>query len=295
MKKQKFGNTLLKGLFALAVLIAGAGCTKESATDCNVKYSLAVRAYAANGSDISGEVRDVVLYVFDADGLFTESFETTTGTQVELSTPKGDAITVVAWANASGSNDVFPILTKGQHRIVDCSVGFDPSTRADATVYDSPGDLFNGTVSITRSESAADKVIPMHRRTGSMNITVRKLRELIQSTDDDFSLVVHKTHSRIGFDGSLSGEKNASYKPAGTLDAQGVYSTGVFNLLPSAEGVTIDVYHGAELLRSVTTYGGQPIAIAAAVTTNVLIDFGGNLDVQVSITPWSITDMWKDF
>lgn len=296
MEKIKTGRYFLMCLLSVLLIAASSGCTKESTSDCSAKFTIVVRAYDPDGGEITGSdgPRDVSVYVFDSEGLFSERIETTVGANVTIEAPRGDAVSVVVWADAQGGSDMFPILTRGVHRPADCSVGLVP-TRSAHTVCDSPGDLFNGNMQINTKTADGIQIVPIYRRTGSMNITVRKLREHTQSADDDFSIVVHETQSRIDFDGSLSGEWSAAYTPVGAFDAQGVYSTGIFNMLPSDEGVTIDIYHGTELIRTVTICAGEPITVAAGLTTNVLIDFGASLDVQVSLTPWGELQIWKDF
>lgn len=275
-------------------MFTGASCTEEPAADCLARYSMTVRAYTAHGDDITHEVEYVKLYVFDSDGFFVKAIETTMGATVELSLPRGNDYTVVAWAEADGTGELFPALVAGEHHIGNSMVGLVPSSRSGMTVHDSPGDLFHGVATI--SHTAADNLIQVYRRVGSMNITVRRLREFTQSTDDDFSVVVHKTHSFIRFDdGSLHGDITAGYSPAGAFDAAGLYSTGVFNMLPSSDGISIELYQGNDLLRTVSTYSGGPITVEAGITTNVLIDFTTSLNVQVTFTDWGTAEIWKEF
>lgn len=282
-------------LLSVLLIAALAGCTKEDISLCPNKVAIVVRAYAPDEGELTGSdcPRNAVVYVFDNEGLFSRLIETAVGAEVIVEVPQGETLTLVAWAETKGIDDMFPLLTPGLHTPADCSAGLVP-TRSALTVCDSPDDLFNGNIQID-SKTVGTQIIPVYRRTGSMSITVRKMREHTGATDSDFSITVHETQNRIEFDGTLSGERNAVYCPGGAFNAQGVYSTGIFNMLPSDEGVTIDIYHGTELIRTVTISNGEPITVAAGITTNVLIDFTANANVRVSLTPWHVMAIWKDF
>ena len=304
MKRQKLRSAFIGGLFASALLIFLGGCLKESNGDCSTRHTLVVRAYDIDNNEITDQMDgSVLLYLFDSNGFFIEHREVTAGTQIELLVPKDEQITAIAWAEYDGDNCLFPLdLVAGERHVNSCAVILNLCSRADAAPHDSPGDLFSGNYDATYNASTTDNEIPVYRRTGSMSITVRKMREHVGATgdDNDFSIVVHETENTLDFYGAVSGDKVAAYTPAGSFNSAGLYNTGIFNMLPSTDGISIDVYHGDELLRTVSTFrnddGSQtPITVAVGMTTNVLIDFSAIPTVEISINDWGILESWKSF
>lgn len=279
----------------LLVALTAAGCIGDSLTDCSVRNTLIVRAYDADGSDLTNTITDVSLYVFDNDGLFVERVETTVGTQVNVYVPVGEQITIAGWANASGTNDLFPDITPGVDHIDDCSVGLRAATRSAATHYDSPDDMFQGAITITAEELQNEHILPITRKTGGMSVTLRKLRENLQCDCDDITVVVRETATAVGFDGGLQGSRTATYSVSGTFNEHGDFTTGIFRMLPDTEGLTIEIYHSGELIRTVNVCSGEPITLTAGRTTNLLIDFSLQVGVRVSLTNWNVLEIWRDF
>ena len=69
-----------------------------------------------------------------------------------------------------------------------------------------------------------------------------------------------------------------------------------FNLLPTELGVHIDIYHGDELITTISTdREGHPITIEKGQLTNVLIELRTNLGVSIELTDWGNNYMWKEF
>lgn len=173
-------------------------------------------------------------------------------------------------------------------------------TKAEQSIFTSPTDLFYGELEIennTTSNHPAEQFIDVSRMTASMNITLRGLQRLTGTDDRDYSLVIRETSSRMDFSGNYGGSP-ASYSPAMTLAANKDFEVSMFRLFPTTNGggLTIDIYHNRSLLKSITTDGsGNPIIPVVGKTTNLLLNFEGSVSVEIEITAWGKTVIWKDW
>lgn len=258
-----------------------------------------VKAYTIDGSEVSADDRvdGVRLYIFDVQGIFVEQIVSRVGSLVTLDASLGENLTVVCWANGSGgSNSVFPTLVSGLDRLSDCTVDLTHAKVRASESYNFPGDYFYGKLSFTAADRGIERELDIRRKTGSMTITVRNLDRLIGLWESgDVTLVVSKTYHRMSFDGAFVGSKEAAYRPSQAFYKNGVYSTGIFNLYPSEDGIDIALYFGSELIVRVNSLNGLPIQVASGVTTNVLLDFKDSFSVQVAITSWGEEPVWKEF
>lgn len=280
----------LLAVFAAAVLATG--CIKEDTADCPDNYLLRVRAYAADQTELTAtEVCDVTLYLFDGDGCFLRQVETALGRAEYIDIPKGETIQVVAWGNLGQGGQACPVLTPGDLK-AEAFVTMRADTRAAAPCL-SPDDLFHGQISVSGSTSG-DIVVPITRVTGSMAVTVRKLKEWSGFADDDFSIVVRETCNSLDFEGRPAGTM-ASYRPS-TAFSGSEFSAPAFNMIPG-EGLCIDIYHAGQLIYTAPAPApaGTPIDVMAGCQTNVLIDFAGSISVSVSVKDWGQSELWKNF
>ncbi len=301
MKKDRINIVLLNALkcvftFVLCCVVC-TGCISEDLSDCSNSYYFTVRAYDVDGAElINPPVNDIILYLFDKDGLFIEQINTQLNTRVEVKSDKNE-LYAVAWGNLGGGHETKPSFQPNDN----ISTGIVKLNVNEATaVAGSPDDLFSGNVSASRPEQM-DKVVPIYRKTGSMNITILHLKEYLGVTDDDFTIQVGDTYSAIDFFGKYSGTK-VSYLPTGSFvpnpqpGGGSQYYTPIFNLIPETKGVYIKIYHKNDLVATVTTYnGGSPIAVKEGLLTNVLIDFRGILYISATMTPWGDKYIWKSF
>ena len=66
--------------------------------------------------------------------------------------------------------------------------------------------------------------------------------------------------------------------------------------VPDGNGLTIDIYHNNSLLKSLKTDGGgNPIVPVVGKTLNLLLDFEGSANVEIAITGWGETYVWKEY
>ena len=279
-------------LLFLPIAMATSGCIKEDRSHCLPgTVCFTVKAYTEAQAELTqAEVGDVLLYVFDGDFRFMELIETQLGTVVEVRPPASGGIHIVAWGNLKGGNQTLPLFLTNDHKQTG-KVSLLPDSRA-AAPHHSPNDLFLGEITTTKEQHNSNVVIPMFRKTGSMTVTVRKLKEYAGFADNNFSVVIRETSNTFDFYGNCTGAK-ATYRPNATFSGE-TFNVPVFNIIPET-GLTIDLYHGNDLVYSASSSGGQPIDVTQGKLTNVLIDFTGSINVSVQETPWGQKYVWKEY
>lgn len=301
-KYAPFFRPLLIAAFALAAT----ACAREDMSDCKVVYLIRPVSYGADNEKLDNtECRDVLLYVFNSDNRFVREIETSAGELVEIEARRSDNIYIVGWGNVQDGSVHRCALAADDH----ISGGFVQLTRRGSEtpqIYNSPADLFHGTVAAADEDINTEKELPVYRKTGTMAITLRKIKEYTESEDDDYRVVVRETRASYDFDGELQGDKIAAYQPDGALrvvagSSKVEYFVPAFNMAPDSDGVTIDIYHAGVLIRTVTMYypvpgeAAQPVTVEAGRLTNVLIDFGSSLGVSVEMSQWGEYHKWKEF
>ena len=285
-------------LYFMFTLLLLSGCIAENTDDCFKGIPLKVNL----SSDISQEtIKDMSLYVFDDKDLLLDILPVNITEPVLLKYPGVPTLHCVALCNTQNGTMLVSPLNSGDS----CSDGFISlkpfvPTRAEQSIFTSPTDLFYGELEIennTTSNHPAELFMDISRMTASMNITLRGLQRLKGTDDRDYSLVIRETSSRMDFSGNYGGVP-ASYSPAMTLAANKDFEVSMFRLFPTTngDGLTIDIYHNRSLLKSITTdSSGNPISPIVGKTTNLLLNFEGSVSVEIKITAWGETVIWKDW
>ena len=283
----------------MALTASFVGCVKEDMDDCDIPYSLTVRAYerGTNNELSTGDVSDLTLFVFDKELRFTHKIETALGQRVDLSAKRREDLHIVAWGNLTQGRQSYTDPQVGDH-LDDCFVELDARTRAVSYVH-SPGDLFRGDLTIAASDLEGDKTLPIHREVGSMEIILRDLKGFSGFNDEDFHVEVRETFSAIDFRGQYTGDAVA-YLPGGVFrtNAGGrqEYYVEAFNLLSNETGVYIDIYHGSDLIATASMDGqSNPLVVEKDKLTHVLIDLKAGISVSVALTDWEGDYIWKEF
>ena len=288
----------------LAFFFLFAACTAEERSDCPQPVELSLQVVDVAGDDITeeGAVETLSLYIFDNGQRFLKSLETRVGESLSLYFPDQDTLHVVSWGNLSSEHQQLPQLAAGTPmseaiiRLIETS----PPGRATTTrsTVDSPDDLFYSydVISLQSGTETSHK-LQMNRTVGSMAVTLRNLQSYANRYDEHYSLLVRETYDAIDFYGRLTGNK-AAYRPTAAFNEQQELVAPLFNLLPShAEGnIEIDVYHQNDLITTVKNDSdGRPLRVLRGQVLNVLVDFKREASVEVSITPWGETQVWKEF
>lgn len=293
--KFRFVPGILYFMFTLLLL---SGCIAENTDDCFKGVLMNVKL----PTGIPGEtIKDMSLYVFDDKDLLLDILPVDNSEPVVLNYPGIPSFHCVAWCNTQDSAILVCPLKKGDS----CSDGFISlkpfvPTRAGKGIFASPTDLFYGELTIennTTSNQAEGQSMDVSRMTASMNITLRGLQKTTGTEDGEYSLVIHETHSRVDFHGHYGGEL-AWHSPEMNLADNKDYVVSGFLLFPTPEGngLTIDIYHDKSLVKSLKTDGGgNPIVPVVGKTLNLLLDFGGSANVEIEITGWGETYVWKEY
>lgn len=285
-------------LYLMFTLLLLSGCIAENTDDCFKGIPLKVNLPA----DIPQEtIKDMSLYVFDDKDLLLDILPVNSMEPVTLNYPGIPILHCITLCNTQDGTMLVSPLKKGDP----CSDGFislkpSASTRAEQSIFTSPSDLFYGELKIennTASGHVEERIMDISRMTASMNITLRGLQKLTGAEDGNYSLVIRETNSRMDFSGNYGGTP-ASYSPPMTLAANKDFEVSMFRLFPTTNGrgITIDIYHNRSLLKSVTTDGsGTPIVPIVGKTTNLLLNFEGSVGVEIEITGWGETVVWKEY
>lgn len=289
----------IPGIYYLFTLLLLSGCIAENTDDCFEGVPLKVNLPAGVQQET---IKDISLYVFDDKDLLLDILPVNSTEPVTLNYPGIPTLHCVALGNTRDGAMLVSPLKKGDP----CSDGFislKPSASARAAetgFYTSPADLFYGELKIennTTSNHPAEQSMDVSRMTASMNITLRGLQKLTGTDDGNYSLVIRETSSRMDFSGNYGGAP-ASYSPAMTLAANKDFEVSMFRLFPTTNGsgLTIDIYHNRSLLKSITADGsGNPIVPVVGKTTNLLLNFEGSVGVEIEITGWGETVVWKEY
>ena len=302
MTVKRIKNVIPTLMSLLLLSVSLSGCLKDDLDDCGVKHTLTVRPYDHAGELLSRkDVAEVVLYVFDSELCSVERINTHVGQAVTINVTKGKQLHIVGWGNLGGGRQSCIDYETGCHKDY-YQVNLLPYTRAMSYSL-SPDDLFRGEITLggnseSKDNSSTHIELPIYRETGSMTITVRGLTAFTGVADHNYSIQVRETPSVIDFYGNLSGNKVA-YRPTGSFATNTLreeYYAPPFNLLPEEAGIHIDIYHGTELISTISQdNAGQPLIVKKGQLTNVLIDLRSLLSVNMELTPWGEEKLWKEF
>ena len=297
--KFRFMPGILYSMFTLLLL---SGCIAENNDDCFKGVPLKVKLPAGISQET---IKDMSLYVFDDKDLLLDILPVNSTEPVNLDYPGIPTLHCVALCNTQDGTMLVSPLKKGDS----CSDGFismkpaaAPTRDAQSISYTPPADLFYGELKIENTSTSArieEQTLAVSRMVASMNIPVRGLELLSGSSDGDYSRVVHETASRLDFEGHYGGTP-ASYRFSPPFEAGKDYKIPPFNLFPTLEGenqgVTIDIYHGTERIKSLNTDSShQPIIPVVGQTLNVLLDFKLSVSVEVKLTEWGVETVWKEY
>lgn len=279
--------------------------------DCPHPADVDIEVVNVEGDDITeeGVIETLSLYIFDNQQKFLKSLDTRVGESLSIYFPDQDTLHVVSWGNLTNGKQHLPQLAVGtpmsqavirlnETQPVRSKVPTIPTKATPRLVAESPDDLFYSyDIIALKSGNQTSYKLQMSRTVGSMSVTMRNLKSYANRYDENYTLLVRETYDAIDFNGRLTGNKVGYLPPVSFNDAQELIAP-LFNLLPShAEGnIEIDVYHQNDLITTVKNdSGGNPLKVLRGQVLNVLVNFKMQVSVEVSITPWGVKQVWKDF
>lgn len=300
MQNNKFHYCLhiLPILFFMAFV--SASCIKDDQGDCpdpgtpsTPGFSLEVKAFDADGGSLGDEtIKDLTLYIFDADKALLDTRNVLLSETVTLDYPGHDNLTLVAWGNGKQGAQSMPALKEGDY--LETAFVSLIQTRTTLPVAGSPDDLFYGTIDITSAADASAKEFPLRRKVSGVAITARHLREYVGSTEGEYYYIVRKTTDKLDFYGKPNGTE-VSYRPQAAFNDNGEFVSPAFNIFPTEADIKIDIYHRDVLKTTVIAdSNGNPLRVAEGRLLNVLVDFQGAVNVDISVTDWGKQDIWKE-
>lgn len=289
----------------LAAATLWSGCTKQSLTECTKELVFKVVAVDEEGEEIDNPqvIEGVVLYVFDNDKKFLRTVHTSAGAINPISFPNQDALHVVSWGNLTEENQQLPDVHPGtpmHEALVQLKVTQPQKGKATTrAIAQSPDDLFYSydVISLRSGEYSESYKLYLNRASAAMTITMRNLQPYANRYDENYALHVRETYSAIDFYGRLTGDK-VGYVPQTSFNDKKEFIAPLFNMLPTdAEGtIEIDVYHDGELITTVVNGpDGKPLQAQRGKVLNILVNFHLTVTVEVDMTPWGETKIWKDF
>lgn len=298
MQNNKFHYSLhiLPILFFMAFV--SASCIKDDLGDCPAPrtpgFSLLLKAFDADGGSLDSEtIKDITLYIFDANKALLDIRNVLLSETVTLDYPGHDNLKLVAWGNGKQGALLMPALKEGDH--LETAFVSLIQTRTTLPVAGSPNDLFYGTIDITPAADASVRELPLRRKVSGVTITARHLREYIGSTEGEYHYIVRKTTDKLDFYGRSNGTE-VSYRPQAAFNDKGEFVSPAFNIFPTEADIKIDIYHRDVLKTTVITdSNGNPLRVSEGRLLNVLVDFQGAVSVDVRVTDWGKQAIWKEF
>ena len=298
MQNNKFHYCLhiLPILFFMAFV--SASCIKDDLSDCPAPptsgFSLQVKAFDADGGSLGSEtIKDITLYIFDADKALLDTRNILLSEIVFLDYPGHDNLKLVAWGNGKQGAQSMPALKEGDH--LETAFVSLIQTRTTLPVAGSPDDLFYGTIDITPDADASARELPLRRKVSGVAITARYLREYVGSTEGEYHYIVRKTTDKLDFYGKPNGTE-VNYRPQAAFNDNGEFVSSAFNIFPTEADIKIDIYHRDVLKTTVIAdSNGNPLRVAEGRLLNVLVDFRGVVSVDVKVTDWGKQEIWKEF
>lgn len=307
MKKVKVSRLFIAVCILCTFTLTLMGCTKQDMKECPSEIVVDVRIVGVEGEDITdqGAIKDLSLYVFDNNRLFLKQLDTHVGESLQLYFPDQDTIHVVSWGNLSQERLQLPSLVVGtpMHEAVILLKDSSQHTAGTKAIVSRsiamiPDDLFYSSDEISlKTGVQTSYVVKMSRTVSSMAITIRNLQSYANRYDENYSLVVRETYNGIDFYGRLTGDK-VGYIPTTFFNDKKELTPPVFHLLPSHEEgvIEIDIYHEDELITTVKNdNNGQPLKAPRGQTLNVEVDFKSTVSVVVSVTPWGVIEIPKEY
>ena len=292
------------GLFLSAIFMLSTSCIKDDLDECS-NLTLKVVNYKNDDITPSGVVKDVSLYVFDENKTLLETVQLdkdfiVNRKDIVLNYPEGKKLTLVAYGNLSGGNQIVKAGTKAEELFVSVKTGSDG-------LASSPDSIFYGN-KVVETYGAGGYVggnqeIVIQPRTGTLTMqTVNlskapKRRGLLKSDEGEtYQFQVDRTVESLNYNGEEAGD-TVYYKPDGVLMNQEWVTPEKTNMYDN-KNLEGTIYYNVAVLQSVSvgTYADGTVGpITVQPQQNTLVQFewdenGAFLGAKIKVTPWGVVD-----
>lgn len=269
------------------------------------EFTCKVRAVLYDKSLSASEVESVTLYVFDSDGKLLEERQSELDKLEEFNYPYAGPLDVYALANAhSGVNETVVAAPNGKYdgscvSLIPLPAGNPYYAGYNSTSYKQPSMLLLGDETAPNYVQQPDVItdVPIHVMVGSVRVTIRGIKEYLDVTDDDFSVLALPRYDCLYFDRTQHGNQIA-IEPSGAFVGADEYEVPAFRFLSSTAGeaIVLHIFHKDELVDTVTTdRDGNPLVTYNGKLVNVLLNYGAYVNVSVKVMPWDEVYTWKEF
>ena len=296
--KSKFSLLLVITLMTIGLL---SSCFKEDLSDCPLPFQVTIKALDIDLNDIteSGEIKSVILFVFDENQNLIDHFELTADQvksrkpiNIVMDYPGHESLTFIAWGNSDSNfncsqvssvktiNDLYVRLTKKDGHARPAS------------------DFFQGKLEMTVEYGGVgqgqSRVVEIHRMTSGVTITAIDLKQWNNNQQGEYHYVLRSSKDTYDPHGNLVGEI-VSYKPGATFTENENFYAPIFYTFPS-EHYVVDIYCNEELIFTAEKdASGNHFVPEIGKTLNIIIDFRATISIQVAITPWNVVYQYVDF
>lgn len=294
-------------IVALMILLLGASlsgcCIREDNTDCPRPFRLFLKALDADEKDIteSGEVKQVILFVFDENGqivdavtLSEEQVKSRKPIDIKLEYPGHPSLSFVAWGNTTGVD--FPETTSVKEWKDLYAKLKSSSAKATTRVAESPSDLFYGDLTVVVEfggiEPSGDQTVVIRRKSCQVTISAILLKQWNYGKEGTYTFVLRESPDSYDSKGNLTGAM-VKYIPNATMNEKGVLQTPLFLTFPTEGGKSyvLDILFNGEVIYTAEKgTDGSPFVPEVGRLLNIIIDFGVGEDVTliVKVTPWNV-------
>ena len=107
--------------------------------------------------------------------------------------------------------------------------------------------------------------------------------------------MLRKSTDKLDFYGKPNGSE-VCYSPEAAFDANDDFVSSIFHVFPPEHDIRIDIYHRDVLMTTVISDSkGNPLRVETGRLLNVLIDFRGDISVDMTVSEWGKKEIWKEF
>lgn len=298
--KSKFSLSLVITLLITGLL---SSCFKEDLTDCPRPFQVTIKAVCADGNDIteSGDVEQVILFVFDEEEKIFEAFTLSASDVIQhkaisitMDYPGHPSLKFVAWGNLDERVDYSQISSVKELKDLYVRLRSAGSRQGVYQMVETPGDLFYGTIDMLEEfggiEPGRSQVVEIHRITEGVTITAIGLKQWNGNKDGTYGYRLRESFNSCDCFGHMGGEK-VYCEPTANFNEKDHFIAPLFYMFPPADNITyvLDIlFNGEVIFTADRDSDGKPFNTDLGRTLNIIIDFSAELNIMCVITPWNV-------